>query len=325
LVSACLLLSGLTMQGNAQFIWAEREELRLKGPVKTLEIPTPDTGLKEVYIFNQAGKITEHSTLYRTGGQVFYKTVNTYDSLGRKSGSELFWETRSGSTAGIELRKRTVFKYDENGNAIEVLEYDTAGKLYYKTIKKYDVKGNILETAGKMEIGEFGLGPSSPAYFREYFKYDEAGRLIERQSFLADVKVPLGHGIFEYDLEGRMIAATGFTPTFPGKPPRIARSFATYNKQGDIIESRYYEPVKESNTDGFRNEFEIIDDKGTVKNGMLVSDRPFMILWSVNIFEYKYDLHGNWTEKMCKSKVRDIKDFSTRDNETPSRIITYYQ
>jgi hypothetical protein len=302
----------------------EGEELRVNGPVKKVEIPSAGTGLKEVYVFNPAGKLIERSSLYRSNERVYNKKVNSYDTSGRKTDSKYYAEIGSEPSVELKLRLTTVFKYDDSGNVVEELEYNGEGKLSATTVKKSDPKGNVLEVSGKIPMGIIGLGPSDPAYLREFFKYDDTGRLIEKQSFLADVKVPLEHRLFEYNAENRLTCETEITQTYPDKLPRIAKHFFTYNKQGDVIEMRYYEPVRESNVEELREKFQIIDDKGTVKNGTLVSDRPFMILWSVSVCDYTYDLHGNWTGKTCKWKMRDTKDFVPAGNEV-QRIITYYQ
>jgi hypothetical protein len=320
-----LLCAGPGAGIRAQAEGPDGEDLHLKGLAKTLEVPQPDTGLKDFYVFDRAGNITEKSTLYRSDDRVWYKTVNSYDGAGRKVRSELYSEDRSQTPFGLALRKTAVFKYGDGGNAGEALEYDADGKLIATTVKTYDARGNILESTGKMEWGMVGLGPGKPIDLKQIFKYDETGKLIEKQFFLADVKEPMERWLFEYDTEGRPIVVTAFTPTYPDKPPRIAKSFAVYNKQGDVIESRYYEPVKDLNVGEFRTRIEIIDDKGTVRNGTLISDKPFMVLWSVSVCEYKYDAHGNWNEKTCKWKMNETNNFVPVGSETPRRIITYYQ
>lgn len=309
----------------AQFDGLERSDLKLKGPVKTLEVPQPRTGLKDFYVFDRAGNIIEQATLYRIDGHVWYKTVNTYDASGKKTRSEVFSEDTSQDPVGVKLRKTIVYKYDESGNAVEEREYDPQGTLKATIVKRYDARGNVLESTGKMEWGIVGLGPMSPIDLRQIYKYDEAGKLIETKSFLGSEPLPAQHTILEYDGEGRPIVLTSYTPTYPNKPPRIAKYFAAYNKQGDVIENRYYEPVRESNVEEFRDKFEIIDDKGTVRNGTLVSDKPFMLLWTVNLCDYKYDAHGNWTEKTCKGKGNESRDFVHQVYEIPRRTITYYQ
>lgn len=309
----------------AQVEGLDWKEPRLKGMVKTLEVPRPGTGLKDFYVFDRAGNITGRSTLYRSDDRVWHKTVNTYAAAGKKTRSEIFSEDTSQKPVGVRLRKTIVYKYDESGNAIEEREYDPQGTLKATIVKKYDGRGNVLESTGKMEWGIFGLGPMSPIDFRDVYKYDEAGKLIETKGFLGNEPLLAQHSILEYDGEGRPIIVTSFTPTYPNKPPRIARHLFSYNKQGDIIESRYYEPIRESNVEDFKDKFEIVDDKGTVRNGTLVSDKPFMLLWTITVCEYKYDAHGNWTEKTCKGKGRESRDFAPLDREIPRRTITYYQ
>jgi len=285
----------------------------LKGPVKSMEIRE---GLTFLYIFNRAGNIVEKSAIYRSDNRVSGKLVNLYDASGKKTGSEYYVETK--------LKTKTVINYDDRGNALEILEYDAAGGLDFKTVKKYDTRGNVLEISGKMPWGIVGLGPSKPIDYRDIFKYDENGRVIEKQSFLGDVKVPLESRLFEYNAENRVFCETEISQTYLDKAPRIAKRFYTYNTRGDVIESRHYEPVKESNVEELGDKFQIVDDKGTVRNGTLISDKPFMILWSVSICNYKYDRYGNWTEHSCASNMRDTRDFVPAGSVN-RRTITYYQ
>ena len=310
----------VTQPATAREKQSDREILELKGAVRRVEIPAPNGGgLKEVYVFNEAGDIVERASVYTDDNRFFKRIVNFYDADGRKTAAEFYVEGK--------LKTKSVFQYDA-ANKLEVqLEYDAAGALFSKTVRKYDEKGNLLEMRGNLTMTLiFGSEPDNrlPDNYREFYRYDERGNVTEMQGFVTGIKVPFIHVLFVYDKENRKIEMTSLSQTYADKPPRIAKYFYTYNKQGDAVEERYYEPVKESNTEEIRDKFKIIDNKGTVQNGVLISDKPYMILWSVSVCAYTYDARANWTKKNCQWKMRETKDFIPETTDSSARIITYF-
>jgi hypothetical protein len=323
-LSFCLLCVSCTAtQFAAKEKQSDRKTLQLKGAVKTLEIPVPNGGLKDVYLFNKAGDIAEQSSVYQTDNRVYTKMVNFYDEAGRKSRAEFYVEGK--------LKTKSTFQYDDVNHAVEQIDYDAQDKFVSKVVKKYDEKGNLLEALGKIStptvfgtVFGSGITEGSPDNYREFYSYDENGNLREMKIFIADVKIPLAHVSYVYNKEKQKIEDTEFSTPLFDKPPRISKGFHTYNKQGDVVETRHYEPIKESNTEEVQDRFKVIDDKGTVQNGLLISDKPFMILWDVSVCEYVYDAHDNWTKQTCKWKMRESKDFTPTSDTPATRIITYF-
>lgn len=318
--SVCLLfVSGAeTQSAAAREKQSDRKILQLKGAVKRLEMLSPSGGLKDVYVFNEAGDILEQASVYKDDNRFFKRLVNFYDAAGRKTAAEFYAEGK--------LKIKSVFQYDDANNLVVQTDSDAEGKLFSKIVRKYDERGNLLETLGNVLMpGIFDKDAASALdNYREFYRYDERDNLAEMQSFIADVKAPLVHILFVYNRENQKIESTSFSHTYTDKPPRISKYFYTYNKQGDPVEERYYEPVKETNTEEIRDKFKIIDNKGTVQNGVLISDKPYMILWSVNLCAYTYDGQGNWTKKNCQWKMRETKDFMPAPTDSPARIITYF-
>jgi len=297
---------------------SDREKMQLKGKVKRLEIPSPNGGLKDVYLFNEAGNITGQLSVYKDDDREFTKLVNTYDKSGRKISAETYREGK--------LEKKTIFNYDDTGNNTQELEYNAAGKMVSEITKKYDAQGNLLELFGKPAAPE---GSDRRPFqenldYREFYKYDEYGNIIEKQTFWGDVPTPLDRRLLIYDRKNQLTEETGFSPTYPNKPPRISKHFYLYNEQGDPVETRYYEPVNETNAEEIKGRFEIIDGQGTVKNGVLISDKPYMILWTVTVCEFEYDAQGNWTSQTCRWKMRESAEFGPLSETPARRLFDYY-
>lgn len=300
---------------------SDRKNLLLKGTVKRMEIiPSPGSpGLKDIYVFNKAGNITEHSTVYRDDNRIFTKIVNSYDAAGRKITAEFFQD-------GKPERKST-FKTDDKGNITEQIDYNADGKLSSKTTNKYDERGNLMETdvhlIEPIEGGMLIVG-IAPGKYKTVYTRDENGNPKQILSFFPDEKIPFGDQRFVYNRENQKIEESEVSQTYENKLPRINKHFYRYNEQGDVVEIRQYESVKESNVDEVRDKFKVIDDKGTVQNGQLISDKPYMILWGVTVCDYEYDAQKNWTKKICKWKMRETKDFVPTTNEPAQRVITYF-
>ena len=293
----------------------------MKGAVKRMEV-TPDEGapgLKKVCVFNEAGNIVEESSVYRHDNRAYTKIVNTYNGAGRKISAEIFKDGK--------LEKKSAFQSDEKGNIIEQTDYQADGKLSSKTTNKYDPKGNLIEQTIRLTLSvEGGMLPIglAPGEYKTVHDLDENGNPKRIQSFFPGEKTAFGDQGFVYNRANQKIEESEVLQTYPGKLSRINKLFYRYNEQGDVIEIRNYESIKESNVEEVRDRFKVIADKGTVQNGLLISDKPFMILWDVTVCDYESDAQNNWTKQICKWKTRELKDFASTNSEPTQRIITYF-
>lgn len=332
---------------------SDRQIMGLKGAVKKLEIiAKPYYGFKDVYLFNEAGNIIEHSQVYRKDNRVSSKSLTFYDNSGRKIRTEHFKEDKV-------LQVTSVFEYSDRENSVTEIGSDAAGNAISKNSKKYNESGKLIETNFtflKPFLGPFQLVGVGAGSFKKVYKYDENGNLIEEDSFTNDSEISDGKktyvynkkglkieeieikppvvGIetprvsklfFKYDNQGNIIETTRVEPSnVKNEPPRIFKSFHKVNNHEDIAETRGYEPLNESNVKNVKDQFKVIDSKGTVQNGLLISDKPNMILWNIRICEWEYDSQGNWLRPNCKSKGRDSKDFKQLSDEETQRIIIYF-
>lgn len=189
---------------------------------------------------------------------------------------------------------KNVFKYDENGNRIELANYKSDGSLN-STIKSiYDANGNLtgeqtllgngavditstIRTDAKgnrMEQEDKKSGNSNPLFnYKHYFKYDEKGQLIERIANRANGAFAFKYG-FKYDDNGNKTEWTRH-----GADNSILEKVVyKFDAKNNLIEETKYKP------------------DGSVKEAYTYS--------------YEFDKKNNWIrqKKMQDSKVIEIKE-----------------
>jgi len=133
------------------------------------------TGCKETTNYDNKGNITE-----------CYAYIEKYNSHTKRKD---FTKT---------LTKKYVYKYDNNGNILEIKEYEGNGNLNITVTRNYDNNGNIIEETiqcpnmqdvhftiknkynqkGNVEIIEQYFRDTNSATFTTICKYDEGGALI---------------------------------------------------------------------------------------------------------------------------------------------------
>ena len=195
---------------------------------------------------------------------------------------------------GKKLSLKNVFKYDENGNRIELSNYRADGKLNSTVKSIYDANGNItseqtlladgtvditstIKTDAKgnrMEQDDKKMTTSNPLFnFKHYYKYDEKGQLIERIAYRAN-------GAFAYKY--------GFTYDENGNKTEWIRYAADNSILGKVV-------YKFDARNNLIMETQFNQD-GTVK--------------ATYAYSYELDKKNNWTRqiKMQNDKVMEIKE-----------------
>ena len=196
--------------------------------------------------------------------------------------------------ASKKLSSKNVFKYDENGNRIELANYRGDGQLNSTLKSIYDANGNLtgeqtllangtvditstIKTDAKgnrMEQDDKKTGNSNPLFnYKHYYKYDEKGQLIERIANKANGAFAFRYG-FKYDDNGNKTEWTryGADNSVLGK---VAYKFDAKN---NLIEETQYKP------------------DGSIKE--------------THTFTYDFDKKNNWIrqKKMLDNKVVEIKE-----------------
>lgn len=318
--SLICISSALTETARAEPDKFTLKELELRGPVKSMEIsPTFGGALKEIYLFNEAGNLTEHTVFDRIEGPPIRKIVNHYDRAGRIISSEIFFNGK--------LEYKSAFLSDEMGNIIERTDRRSDDKPEARTVYQYDKNGNLIE-----ENVQYVKGPNTPGLpdrlplidVKTVYERDENGDPKRIRTFFPGQKMPATDQSFVYNRDHQKIESGEILRTYADVPPTIRRTFYRYNEQGDLIESKTYESIKESNVEEYKGKFKIIDDRGTVQLRRTISDKPYMILWFVSAYQYQYDARNNWTRRIDKPKPGAAGDSTAPGGRIPSRTFTYY-
>ena len=143
------------------------------------------------YYFNTSGDVVEQANYYlgwSHDGKLMFKTIYKYDSNGNQI--EVAKYHSDGS-----LWDKYAYKYDSRGNMIEEAYYNSDGLLRYKEIVKYDSHGNKIE--------EVGYNPR----YKHTYKYDSRGNMVEKAHYNSDGALR-GKYTYKYDSHGSMIERT---------------------------------------------------------------------------------------------------------------------
>jgi len=98
-----------------------------------------------------------------------------------------------------------VYNYDENGNKIERLKYNSDNVLSEKNVSKFDNKGN--------EIEENVYQSDGTLFHKKKYKYDKNDNMIEFISLTPTIKVvptQIDYWEFEYDKNKNWIKRISF-------------------------------------------------------------------------------------------------------------------
>jgi hypothetical protein len=211
---------------------------------------------------------------------------------------EKFGEISKGER-GSEISKNMEIIFNENGNEIEINQWESSGNRGIKRILKYDIKGNLIEENSynpdgsllakvKLEYDDkgnkVGLNRSFPAYLgyveNEIYKYDSKGNLIEENHYNPDGLTFMVKR--EYDDKGNEVETNRYNPdgSLGGKWTH------KYDSKGNLIED---------NSVHFKSSFKY-DDKGNkIESNSYNSDGN---LDSKNTYKYTFDKVGNWTQQI---------------------------
>ena len=75
------------------------------------------------------------------------------------------------------------FKFNQRGDVVEYVEYESDGSLRDKTLYEYDSQGNLIEYASYNSDGSLGS--------KYLYKYDSQGNPIEMVEYRSDVMTPI--------------------------------------------------------------------------------------------------------------------------------------
>jgi hypothetical protein len=196
-----------------------------------------------------------------------------------------------------KLVHKNVFRYDNTGNKIELLNYRPDGSLASTTKYKYDENNHLVAEEVYLANGTLDV--------RYLTKTDARGRKIEQQ-----MSRPKGNPIFN------------FTYKFAYDDKDNMKEWSCYRQDGSLLwkyEYKYDEKGNKSewrlsSTNGAMTRKHIYhyDDKNNLASEIVL--KADSTIESRLIYNYQFDKKGNWTRqtkyennKAVEIKERDIK------------------
>ena len=335
----------------------------LVGPVKTVEVGRIEYTLRDGkgvaggrlphyrITFNEAGRKTEEITYELQSGTVTNKVVYAYDKQGRLQDYETY---SSVVDKTLSQPQKSSYKYDEKGNVVEFVYYQSDGTLGGRFLYKYDAKGNKLE--------EIIYSWNGTRIGKLLNTYDEAGNHLTQTSYNEDDSISW-KSVNTYNARGHKIewvqAIAGIvryrvTYNYDDKNRLVEQEIFEYNQTPNLRSSHAPEPGKilYSYNDKERvKEVAVYDEGGSLKEKTIYlldergnevgrrafkadgSPNPTAVHWydkskllrtlsGIETTRYEYDSRGNWVRK-----VRLIQPADAREPEAYSieyRDITYF-
>ena len=241
----------------------------------------------------EPGATTEKATSITTNSSVAEQKRSDATVQGLKGKVQIMSESFLAVEGPKKVLSKSVFKYDANGNRVELANYKADGKVNSTIRSTYDAKGNLLKEETLLSDGTVNLvstiktdakgnkieqqdtRPMGNVIFnyKYYYKYDEKGQQIERIAYRGNGTFLFKYA-FIYDDNGNK---TEWTQT-ASDSTIIGKVIYKYDEKNNLLEEIHY------------------DKSGGVKE----------------TYTYKYDLDkkSNWTrqKKMQDGKLIEIKE-----------------
>jgi hypothetical protein len=212
---------------------------------------------------------------------------------GLKGKVEVMSESLVSAEGSKKALSKNVFKYDANGNMIELSNYKADGKVNSTIRSTYDASGKLIKEETLLSNGNVDLVSSIKTdakgnkieqedvrpmgnivfNYKYYYKYDEKGQLTERIAYRGNGTFLFKY-VFNYDDNGNRTEwiQQGSDSSVVGKV------IYKYNEKNDLAEQTEY------------------NGNGSVK--------------AIYTYSYEFDKKNNWIrrKKMQDGKVVEIKE-----------------
>lgn len=265
---------------------------------------------REIFKYDKKGNLIEKKE-FGYNDSIKNKSIYTYNQNGLLTEEDFYWvdifKYYNGDTtqefqnnSKLELRYKTIYKYDDKGHLLEEIVNNSDSSLYYKHKYKYDDKGRLIEDILK---------------YKTVYKYDNNGDTIEYLYYDLDGSL-YRKEICEYNKKRNLIKKNIENETWIYKYNRKGirlkvemyvdgklKYIEKYNKRGYLTESIDYK----------NNEKEIIEYDN---NDNIIKD-IFKESYITRVYYYEYDKQGNWV------KVTHIED--SKVVQIHERKIEYYE
>lgn len=185
---------------------------------------------RDVYIYNDAGKLAEKDT-YNETDTLTRKQVNSFDETGR-----LTAEIAYNGDETLQQRKLLIWS-DSKDRILEIDTYDGAGTLIRRDVNHYENNKSIWltdEPGGKRSKQTFDL--NGAPRLQEYVAYDDNGSVARKTEFSKESPVQHVEGT-DYNADGSVRRKTSQT--------RERDSYHNVTKITDLVwdkETEAFEP-----------------------------------------------------------------------------------
>lgn len=240
-----------------------------------------------------------------------------------------YWN-QQGQLATFDGAARITWSYDDQGNEIEIIRYDSLGRLIKKGIakhiKKYDINGNCIEEI-KLDGDEFGITdePSITKYI-----YNSNSKLIEKSFFdssyrpMVDKKLVHKYS-FEYQ-EELLIKESYFDVN--NLPIKVDAGYASWMKQFDDFDNEI--SLSYLDESGFLVDDSVgvamisyehdAYDRVIVQSFFDKKQNPVLSSEGCHVIKYKRANSGDIIEQICLDEAKEIIE----DKEGYALIVKAY-
>ncbi len=242
--------------------------------------------------FNEKGDKTEETlTVFNNQNTVTYKMIGYYEN-GKLHESN---SKNPDQPTNRDIDQKSLYKYDDKGNKIEVINYKDDGTLFTKTEYKYDAENHLIEELLYEDR-------ASNLSTKKIYEYDDKGNKVSSKDFdygeLASVLDEYGNDTIV--MQYRPYSKKGNYDTFK------------YDEKGNEIEVISYQPdgallqVLKYKFDNWSN---VIEE--SCNSFLQKINRLYIAKYSL-----EYDSHHNWIKK---TEIVDEKPV-----KVSNRKIEYY-
>jgi YD repeat-containing protein len=292
----------------------DRERLRLKGPVRSLDLELAEADSTSGWgASRRLRTITFDREGLQDGRRVVDETVSTFEENGRRLtigsrppairrplgteygiGIDLFADS-AGSTMSTARSVDVVTRYDAQDRAVEITHRNAAQVALHRTVVTYDDQGRVARE--EVTLGDL---------FGDSLRKREPWTSEQREQIAAAFHITMPDDVFlrieyTYDERGRVAQRVqhmgGLSDT---------HQTYTYDEHDNIVEEHVNVRQRELSA----------NDAGDVRLTNESADERF------TRYEYRYDEHGNWTERVML--VRHQPDMAFRRSSIERRTMTYF-
>jgi hypothetical protein len=262
---------------------------------------------------NRIERVTYGSKDYGTESSV-NRIVYNFNSKGIATG----WEEYS---LGKQIPVKCVFNFDNKGNRIKQTVTYSESNVQAILILIYDIKGNNVEDRSYYPVpiinGDKQTNESLEKYLYRFTKYKYDGKnLIQTTHYNKDGSIT-NKGIFTYE-NGNRKEAISYSLDSNGQLTRSGRISFSYDKQGNVIEKKFYnkdDSIQTRYVDGY-------DEQG-FRISRIIFDFNGKIT-SKGSLTYQFDSHGNWLSYTSDDINSSKKINAGEPFPAELRTITYY-